>query len=182
VWAWGLNNFAQTGIPSRAGEEGDTITAPTKVAVFKDKDVKMLAGGSHHSLAVTGSGECLVWGRLDRDQIEIELEKLPTTDDTKVVIDNRDMPRILLEPTAIPGIDCAYVDAASDTSLAITKEGKAWSWGFNGNYRCGQGNDDDVKVATLIDNRAVREKKLVWPVLVDSTRCLRLTLKTREDR
>jgi regulator of chromosome condensation len=162
VWAWGLNNFAQTGIAFHAGDDGGTVTAPTKVDAFTGRDVKMLAGGSHHSLAVTGAGECLAWGRMDGDQIGIDIAKLPTDDEDKVVVDERERPRILLEPTAIPGIECAYVDAASDTSLAITKEGKAYSWGFNANYQCGQGTDDDVKVATMVDNTAVREKKLVW--------------------
>jgi regulator of chromosome condensation len=122
----------------------------------------MLAGGSHHSLAVTGSGECLAWGRMDGDQIGIDFAQLPVADDTKVVSDERDRPRILLEPTAIPGIVCEYVAAASDTNLAITKGGKAYSWGFNANYQCGQGHEEDVKVATMIDNTAVRDKKLVW--------------------
>jgi regulator of chromosome condensation len=162
VWAWGLNNFAQTGISTNVGEHGSTVTGPTKVAAFKGKGVKMLAGGSHHSLAVTNSGECLVWGRMDGDQMGIDLAQLPITDSTKVVIDERDKPRILLDPTAVPGIVCDYVDAASDTNLAITKDGKAYSWGFNANYQCGQGHTDDVKVATLIDNTAVRDKKLIW--------------------
>jgi regulator of chromosome condensation len=162
VWAWGLNNFAQTGISFHAGDDGGTVTAPTKVAAFSGKDVKMLAGGSHHSLAVTGSGACMAWGRMDGDQIGIDFAQLPVTDDTKVVSDERDRPRILLEPTAVPGIVCQYVAAASDTNLAITKDGKAYSWGFNANYQCGQGHEEDVKVATLIDNTAVRDKKLVW--------------------
>jgi regulator of chromosome condensation len=162
VWAWGLNNFAQTGISFNAGDDGGTVTAPTKVAAFKGKDVKMLAGGSHHSLAVTGAGECLAWGRMDGDQIGIDVAQLPITDSDRVVVDERDRPRILLEPTAIPGIVCDFVDAASDTNLAITKDGKAYSWGFNANYQCGQGTDDDIKVATMIDNTAVRDKRLVW--------------------
>jgi len=41
----GLNNFAQTGIAFNAGDDGSTVTAPTRVAAFKGKHVKMLAGG-----------------------------------------------------------------------------------------------------------------------------------------
>ncbi|KAK4997486.1 hypothetical protein LTR28_013966, partial [Elasticomyces elasticus] len=40
--------------------------------------------------------------------------------------------------------------------------GQAWSWGFSANYQTGLGTDEDVPIATLIDNTAVRGKKLNW--------------------
>ncbi len=55
-----------------------------------------------------------------------------------------------------------YATAGSDTSLAITTDGKAYSWGFSANYQTGQGTTDDVEVATHIDNTALRGKKLNW--------------------
>jgi regulator of chromosome condensation len=54
------------------------------------------------------------------------------------------------------------VAAGSDTSIAISTGGNAYSWGFSGNYQTGLGTDDDVEVATLIDNTAVRGKELTW--------------------
>ena len=51
--------------------------------------------------------------------------------------------------------------AGSDTGFAIDNNGKAHSWGFSANYQTGLGTDDDVEVATLIDNAAVRGKRLV---------------------
>ena len=54
-----------------------------------------------------------------------------------------------------------YVAAGSDNSFAIDDKGRAYSWGFSANYQTGQGTDDDVEVATLIDNSAVRGKKLI---------------------
>ena len=55
-----------------------------------------------------------------------------------------------------------YATTSSDTSLAITPDGRAYSWGFSANYQTGQGTDDDVEVATLIDNTATRDEKLNW--------------------
>jgi regulator of chromosome condensation len=54
------------------------------------------------------------------------------------------------------------VAAGSENSFAIDADGKVWSWGFSGNYQTGQGTDEDIKEATVIDNAATRDKKLVW--------------------
>ena len=51
--------------------------------------------------------------------------------------------------------------ASSDHNIAVTTEGKAWSWGFSANYQTGQGTTDDVEVAAMIDNTAVRDKVIV---------------------
>jgi regulator of chromosome condensation len=161
TWAWGLNNFAQTGIDNGAGEDGGSVTAPTKVPALNGLNMKMLAGGTHHSIACSNTGKTFVWGRLDGSQMGIDMSKLPLDNEELVRKDDRDLPRILLKPTPL-SISCSYVAAASEHNIAITKDGKAYSWGFNGNYQCGQGDEDEIKVATLIDNTAVRGKHLVW--------------------
>jgi regulator of chromosome condensation len=43
----------------------------------------------------------------------------------------------------------------------VDVDGKAYSWGFSANYQTGQGTDDDVDETTLIDNTAIRGKKLI---------------------
>jgi regulator of chromosome condensation len=60
------------------------------------------------------------------------------------------------------GVKATFVSAASDTSFAVTADGKAYSWGFSSMYQTGLGTDDDVEVPTLIDNTAVKGKKIVW--------------------
>ena len=54
------------------------------------------------------------------------------------------------------------VTASTDTCIAITTDGRAYSWGFAANYQTGLGTTDDAEEATLIDNTAVRAKKLNW--------------------
>lgn len=53
------------------------------------------------------------------------------------------------------------VAAGFDNSFAVTGDGKAYSWGFSSNYQTGQGTIDDVEKPTLIDNTAIREKKII---------------------
>ncbi|KAI9721096.1 MAG: hypothetical protein M1812_002577 [Candelaria pacifica] len=159
VWTWGLNNFGETGVTEGAGEDDAVVLAPAMVTSLNDHGVVQIKGGTHHSIAVTKDHDCLVWGRVDGCQMGIDLTDLPKED---LVYDEKNRPRILQKPTAVPGLKVKYATAGSDASLAITTEGQVYSWGFSANYQTGQGTTDDVEVATLIDNTALRGKNLNW--------------------
>lgn len=100
VWAWGLNNFAETGIPDDAGSDDAVILRPTKVAALSNYRVVDIAGGEHHSVACSEAGELLTWGRLDGHQVGVKDEVLTEED---AIYDERGNPRILLKPAVIPG-------------------------------------------------------------------------------
>jgi regulator of chromosome condensation len=161
TWAWGSNNFAQTGVPDHAGEDNSIITAPTKVTALPR--MKMLAGGNHHSIGIDANDDCLVWGRMDECQLGIDKSKLPVDDETKVLKNSRGQPAILLEPTRVlEKLKTAYVAAGSEHCLVATTAGKVYSWGFSTNYQTGLGTEDPVELATLIDNTALKERKVTW--------------------
>ncbi|KAI1618788.1 regulator of chromosome condensation 1/beta-lactamase-inhibitor protein II [Exophiala viscosa] len=164
VYSWGLNNFGQTGIPKEFDEsgasKGSDVHHPIVIESLHGKGkVTCIQSGAHHTVAVTDKGELLVWGRLDGNQLGIKVSDLPQDE---VVRDSAGHPRILTVPTQIPDIHAVYAAAGSDHCIAIDKNGKAYSWGFSTTFQTGLGTDDDVEVATLIDNTAVRDKKLVW--------------------
>lgn len=63
----------------------------------------------------------------------------------------------------MPGISgIVKVAAGTDHSFAITKDGKVFSWGFSANYQTGQGTTEDIKVPTLIENTAIRDRKIIF--------------------
>ncbi|GKZ39081.1 hypothetical protein AbraIFM66950_011839 [Aspergillus brasiliensis] len=159
VYAWGLNSFGETGIRAGAGDDEAAIVHPTVVDSLSGKAVTQICGGAHHSLAVANDGECLVWGRLDGYQTGLKIKSLP---EDAVIKDERGRPRILIEPKAVPGVKVNAVAAGSDHSLVIDVDGRPWSWGFSATYQTGQGTPDDIEVATVIENTAVRGKKLNW--------------------
>ncbi|RMJ25262.1 hypothetical protein PHISP_03879 [Aspergillus sp. HF37] len=159
VYAWGLNSYGETGIRTRAGDDEATIDRPTVVDSLSEKHVVQVSGGAHHSLAVTSEGHCLAWGRLDGYQSGLKIDSL--RNDT-VIKDERGRPRILIDPTPVPGIYASVISAKSDHSLAIDVNGRPWSWGFSATYQTGQGTLNDVEVATMVENTAVRGKKLNW--------------------
>lgn len=55
-----------------------------------------------------------------------------------------------------------FVAGGTDHNFALTKDGKAYSWGFSANFQTGQGTDKDIEIPTVIDNTAVRGKKLIF--------------------
>ncbi|MCJ1282448.1 hypothetical protein MMC26_001771 [Xylographa opegraphella] len=160
VYAWGLNSYGETGIDEHAGESEATILKPTVVESLSGHGkIISISGGNHHTVAVTEEGMCLTWGRIDAFGTGLKIKDLPAED---VILDDNGKARILTVATPIPGLNVAFAAAGSDHSIAITKDGKAYSWGFSADYQTGLGNDDDVECATLIDNTAVRGKHLTW--------------------
>lgn len=163
VFAWGLNSYGETGISKEIGDgEESDVHHPALVPELSGGEhgiVTHIEGDAHHSICVTDTGKCLVWGRMDGYQLGIPVTKLPQD---KLIYDSAQKPRILATPTQIPDLHASYCAAGSDHCISVGKDGKVYSWGFNATYQCGQGNDDDVEECTQIENTAVRDKKIVW--------------------
>jgi regulator of chromosome condensation len=160
VWAWGSNHAGQTGITRGAGDTGAIVFPPKQVRTLSKKQITMLDGGSDHSIGLTEDGKCLVWGSMTGYQTGLDLSKM--SGEPGILFDSRGKPDILLQPTALPIPKCSFVCAGAQHSLAITTDGKAYSWGFNQDGQCGQGPEEAIEVATLIDSNAVRGKKFSW--------------------
>lgn len=160
VFAWGLNNYGELGIEDQAGEDDAAQLKPRLVESLADYQIRDIAGGEHHSLACTEDGKLLTWGRLDGHQVGLPMD---TFTEENAIFDDRKKPRILKVPTVVPGVEnVVAVAAGTDNCFALTAEGKVYSWGFSANYQTGQGTVDDIEVPTLIDNSAVRDKKLTY--------------------
>ncbi|KAF5008778.1 hypothetical protein FDECE_4969, partial [Fusarium decemcellulare] len=159
VYGWGLNNFGEIGVESNAGEDDAVILHPAKLTYLKDYKITDIDGGEHHSLACSEEGELLTWGRVDGYQVGFEFDKLSKDN---AIYDERGNARILFKPTIQSDVDdVVAVTAGTDNSFAITDEGKVFSWGFSSNYQTGQGTIDDIHTPTLIDNTAIRGKKII---------------------
>ena len=79
VYSWGLNSYGETGIAEHIGEGGESdVHHATVVESLEGRgEVTHIEGGAHHSIAVTDSGECLVWGRVDGFQLGLDIDALP---------------------------------------------------------------------------------------------------------
>ncbi|GMG20365.1 unnamed protein product [Ambrosiozyma monospora] len=155
VYAWGLNQFGQCGIPV-AVEDGAVVTKPTEVKELTDKDIVYITAGEHHSLALSASGDVYTFGRFDMKEIGIAKDKLPLDD---CITDEHGNVRSLPVPTKLTTLPKAKaVACGSHHSFAVTETGYVFAWGFADTYAVGLGNlDDDVPVPTRIDNTATRD-------------------------
>ncbi|KAI1656355.1 RCC1/BLIP-II [Daldinia decipiens] len=159
VWAWGLNNYAQTGLKEHTGEDDAMVLQPQVVTSLENHKVSQIVGGEHHSVACTTEGKLLTWGRVDGHQVG---QPSSLYNEENTVFDDNKRPRILLVPTATDGIKATFVAAGTDTSFTLDEAGKVYSWGFSANYQTGQGTTDDIEVPTVIDNTAIRDRRIVW--------------------
>ena len=160
IYAWGANNFCQAGIDERDGEDFANILHPQAIdSLTGHGRATSITGGNHHSIAVMEGGACLTWGRIDTNALGLSVNSLAEHD---IVRNAQKKPRILKNATQVPGINVAHAAAGSDHCVAVTHEGKAYSWGFSASGQLGLGSMDDVELATLVENNAVRDKQLVW--------------------
>ncbi|TGZ79262.1 RCC1/BLIP-II [Ascodesmis nigricans] len=156
VYAWGLNGYAQTGIYEADDSESlQTIHTPQLVASLSQYEITHLAGGQHHSLAITKSGDLLTWGRMDAHQVGVIGKDLPQE---HVIRDVAGKDRILTTPTKVADVKFRAADCGIDHCVAIDEHGQAWSWGFGTQYQVGQGPPArDVEVPTMIVNTATKD-------------------------
>ena len=161
VYSWGLNNFGQTGSPDDIGNDDAVVTQPKIIKPLHGTTIVSLTGGAHHSIAATSEGDCLVWGRVDNNQMGIPADVLKQLPEEAIVLkdDNVRIVAIPQKVTAIKG-SVIHVSTDTDTNVVVTKEGKAWSWGFSENYQTGVGSTTDVRVPTMMENNAIREKRI----------------------
>jgi regulator of chromosome condensation len=162
TYAWGSNNYGQTAIFTSAGQSDAVVVYPTKVQSLKrNPKIISIQGGKDHSLAITDEGACLSWGRIDNKALGLDVKDIPSSN---IIFDTYGRPRILKVPTVVSGIDETIVSLGigTDHSFVITKDGQAYSWGFNTQGQAGQPGDvDEVVRPTLLSNKHVEGKKLV---------------------
>ncbi|KAI0378978.1 regulator of chromosome condensation 1/beta-lactamase-inhibitor protein II [Hypomontagnella monticulosa] len=163
VFSWGLNNYGQTGVPTNMGKDDAMVVNAQHVKSLDGLNITQIAGGEHHTLALAKDGRVFTWGRVDGHQVghppSVLTEENTISDPNNP---NNKSPRILARPTALEGIEGTFIAVGTDTSFVVDKNGRVYSWGFSTNYQTGQGIQNDVEVPTLIDNTAIRDRKVVW--------------------
>lgn len=159
VYTWGLNQYGQCGVTNAQGnlEDGSVITKPELVTEFENINVKEIAGGEHHTLALTEDGSIYSWGRYDMKEVGIPFEKLPPS----TYKDEHGKPRSVPKPTKLvigsEDVKFKAIGVGSHHSFAITNDGVVFSWGFGDTYAPGLGPiDGDIDQPTRIFNTATK--------------------------
>ncbi|KAH8903606.1 RCC1/BLIP-II [Coniochaeta sp. PMI_546] len=164
VFGWGLNQYGQAGHRiDPEDEESKMQLKPRLVEALAGYKIRDIAGGEHHSVACTEDGKLLTFGRIDGHLLGLD-EDVYNDDNTVYEEKNgQRLPHSLFKPVPIEDVPpVASVAVGVDNSFAVTTEGQVYSWGFSVGYQTGQGQTDDVEEPTLIDNTAIRGKKIVF--------------------
>ncbi|MCL2712684.1 MAG: hypothetical protein FWD37_05385, partial [Methanomassiliicoccaceae archaeon] len=119
VWAWGLNNYGQLG-------DGTTTNRPNPVQVVGEggndflTDVKAIAAGDYHTVALKSDGAVWAWGLNNYGQLGDG-----STDDisTPVQVVGEDDDGFLTNVKAIA--------AGNNHTVALKNDGTVWAWGRN---------------------------------------------------
>ncbi len=158
VWAWGRNDRGQLG-------DGTGISSPTPVQVIDPNDpgefltdVKAIAAGYFHSLALNSDGTVWAWGYNGGGQLGDGTQTSGAS------------------PVKVNGLtDVRTIQAAGhDHSLALKSDGTVWAWGLNLYGQLGVGTTDTHYIPVQVKglNHRVRAIAAGWKhslALVSST-------------
>lgn len=162
VWAWGLNNWGQAGDAASAGGNEAALPYPMKIPDLCRRDVKVLGGGDHYSAAVTASGECFTWGRIDGGHLGIDFSAQHLADERLVRHDEYGKPRICLRPANVPVLRAVHVGCGSAHTIFVNMERKAFAAGLGSSGQLGTGEEEDEGVAREIKGKGLADGELVW--------------------
>jgi len=128
VWAWGLGTFGQLG-------DGHTLDRdePVLLSIPGGAQIRMVAAGSKHSLALSSSGHIFSWGQGDNGRLG----------------QGKSM-KAALQPTAIEStgpeknkVHMRWIAAGEAHSGSVDLNGNVWAWGAGSYGRLGFGEEDD---------------------------------------
>ncbi|MES2205603.1 MAG: hypothetical protein V4525_02265, partial [Pseudomonadota bacterium] len=119
VWAWGLNDCNQLGVPDLPNKAPFTTT-PLQVPGLSD--VIAVAAGRRHSLVLKADGTVWSWGQ----NIDFETNYGGCRDpgDTPYTRQYRSV----IRPVKLPGKVVA-IAASAESSMALLSDGTVWIWG-----------------------------------------------------
>ncbi|XP_072300865.1 RCC1 and BTB domain-containing protein 1-like isoform X3 [Eucyclogobius newberryi] len=123
LFAWGHNGYSQLG----NGTTNQGISPVLVSANIINKKVTKVACGSHHSMALTDSGEVYAWGYNNCGQVGSgSTANQPTPRRVSCCLQNKSAVSIVCGQTS---------------SLAVVDNGEVYGWGYNGNGQLGLGNN-----------------------------------------
>ncbi|KAG2173389.1 hypothetical protein INT44_008741, partial [Umbelopsis vinacea] len=168
LYVWGCNNFKQTGLSEEyGGRVPDVIETPTQLETFtNDLMVKRVDAGEHHSVVLLTNGNVYTFGRADSSQLGLPdslLDSLEKQEDDMYHVERESThKRAIGLPTEVPNLsNVHHIAAGSNHTIAVTKDGKAYAWGFGESYQLGSGSDEDEKVPHLIEGQKIEGKEIL---------------------
>ncbi|XP_020504022.1 RCC1 and BTB domain-containing protein 1 [Labrus bergylta] len=123
LFAWGHNGYSQLG----NGTTNQGVSPVLVSANLLNKKITEVSCGSHHSMALTDSGEVYAWGYNNCGQVGSgSTANQPTPRRVSSCLQNKVAISIVCGQTS---------------STAVVDNGEVYGWGYNGNGQLGLGNN-----------------------------------------
>lgn len=138
---WGSNYYGQLG-------DGSTTDSLVPVAVnssgvLAGRTVVAISAGTYHSLALCSDGVVIAWGRNFEGQLGDSSEA------------NGLVPVLVATDGVLAGKTITAIAAGSAHSMAMTSDGKVFTWGDNANGELGNSLYPNSAVPIAVDNSSV---------------------------
>ncbi|KAF9919080.1 hypothetical protein FBU30_011175 [Linnemannia zychae] len=151
--AWGLNTYGQCGLDDVKVEN---IPHVTPIKALKDEHIVDIQGGEHHSIALTQDGRLFGFGRSDSHQLGLGFTELPGTED------DSSHKKAIRTPQVIPDIPpVEAISVGGNHTLALSRDGDVYAWGFGEMWACGNGEEEDVKVPLKLTGKQIEGAKVI---------------------
>ena len=133
LYAWGDNDSGQLGDGTRTSRNQPVVIAlPTGISAA---NLKAIACGWYHSLALTNDNRVLAWGLNKDGQCGV----------------TPDSPRYITAPRLVAGLaNIAQIAGGTIHSLALDSNGKVWAWGNNFYGQLGNGTAQNINATPKI--------------------------------
>jgi alpha-tubulin suppressor-like RCC1 family protein len=122
---------------AKGDPEPNSTGTPTLVTALEGKEIERLAGGEHHSLALSATGQVYSFGRGDNNQLGLG-------DGT----DQEVTPRLV---PALEGIAVRKVATTANSNVALARSGDLYTWGFGEMGQLANGKGGDERVPSLVE-------------------------------
>jgi regulator of chromosome condensation len=169
LYAWGLNNYQQTGVDPEDGGLATDIVQPTPVRALSGTDkspVVQIHGGEHHTIALLENGEVWAWGRGDFGQIGLPLDEVRQLN--KKLIEKRGDSEEQVSahklavawPQKISAFKhpVCWISAGGNHNLAVDDQAVVYSWGYGNSLQLGSGEEDDIEVPVPVAGKQLQGK------------------------
>lgn len=133
VWTWGKNGYGQLG-------DGTTTNRQTPLKVSGLSGVTAIAAGDYHTIALTNDGTVWTWGKNGTGQLgdgtDCERDGGIFSD-----LSAKPIPCYKTNPVQVSGLSGVTAIAAGGShSVALTNDGKVWTWGADDEGQLGINN------------------------------------------
>ncbi|KAF9127665.1 hypothetical protein BGW39_005701 [Mortierella sp. 14UC] len=151
--AWGLNTYGQCGLDDAKVEN---IPSVAPIEALKEEHVVDIQGGEHHSIALTKDGRLFGFGRSDSHQLGLGYTEAPGHEDSTSHKKAIRTPTLI---TDIPPVEA--ISVGGNHTLALTRDGHVYAWGFGEMLACGNGEEEDVEKPLQLTGQQIEGAKVI---------------------